>query len=89
MDRFPVNVDTRESDLTRFPAGELERIFGADRIRMIHPEDDLREAVLLNRYGTELWRECLFLAVCLLLWELWLSRAPQEKRATATPQASR
>ncbi len=84
VDRFPVNVDTRESDLTPFPAGELARIFGPDRIRMIRPDDDLREAVLLNRYGQELWRECLLLAVCLLLWELWLSRATLEKRATIT-----
>ena len=81
VDRFPVNVDTRESDLTPFPARELERIFGPDRLRMIRPDDDLREAVLLNRYGQELWRECLLLALCLLLWELWLSRAPQERRA--------
>ncbi|SVE52454.1 uncharacterized protein METZ01_LOCUS505308, partial [marine metagenome] len=84
VDRFPVNVDTRESDLTPLPAGELARIFGPDRIRMIRPDDDLREAVLLNRYGQELWRECLLLAVCLLLWELWLSRATLEKRATIT-----
>ena len=84
VDRFPVNVDTRESDLGPLPVAELARIFGSDRLRLIRPDDDLREAVLRNRYGRELWRECLILAVCLLLWELWLSRAPREKRAAAT-----
>jgi hypothetical protein len=84
VDRFPVNVDTRESDLGPIPVAELARIFGSDRLRLIRPDDDLREAVLRNRYGRELWRECLILAVCLLLWELWLSRAPREKRAAAT-----
>ena len=76
VDWFPVNIDTRESELAPLAPGVLDRVFGPGRAIPIRPGDDLRETVLLNRYGRELWKECLILAVVLLLLELWLSRAP-------------
>ncbi len=76
VDRFPVNLDTRESVLTPVVRDHLRRIFGPDRTHFIQPSDDLRFEILGRRYGRELWRECLILALVLLLIELWIARAP-------------
>ena len=80
VDVFAVNIDARESDLTVVPEGLLERLLGPGRLRLLPPDGDLGEAVLGNRHGRELWRECLALAVCLLLLELWIARAPDSRR---------
>ncbi|MCC7264515.1 MAG: BatA domain-containing protein [Candidatus Latescibacteria bacterium] len=79
VDLFAVNPDPREADLSLVPRQRLEQLFGADRTRFFGPRDELRSLVLGNRYGRELWRECLALALVLLLLELWLARAPQRR----------
>jgi len=79
VDRFAVNVDVRESALRPVRPERLLQIFGADRTYFIHPRDDLRVKVLGNRYGRELWREFLGLALVLLLLELWVARAPRHQ----------
>jgi hypothetical protein len=76
VDRFPVNLDSRESVLTPVGRDRLQQIFGAERTHFIQPGDNLREEVLGRRYGRELWRECLMLALVLLLLELWVARRP-------------
>lgn len=81
VDVFAVNIDARESDLTTVSDGVLERLLGSGRIRLLGPDEDLAEVVLAGRYGRELWRECLALAVCLLLLELWIARAPDSRRS--------
>jgi len=85
VDVFAVNVDAREADLTVVSDGLLDRLLGPGRVRFLGPDEDLAEAVLAGRYGRELWRECLALAVCLLLLELWIARAPSRRRSTETP----
>ena len=76
IDRFAVNVDTRESNLEEVSPGQLERVFGPGRILPLATDADLREQVLVRRYGRELWREFLVAALALLLAESWLARAP-------------
>jgi len=78
VERFPVNVDTREGDLTPVRRERLLQLFGAQRTHFMRPEEDLRLQVLGNRYGRELWRESLLLALVLLLLELWVARAPRD-----------
>ena len=78
VDRFPVNVDPRESVLEPVDQDRVARIFGPDRTHFIHPQDDLREKVLGQRYGRELWREFLLLALALLALEQWIARAPRD-----------
>lgn len=79
VDLFAVNPDPREANLSLVPRQRLEQLFGPGRTRFLAPQDDLRSLVLGHRYGRELWRECLALALVLLLLELWLARAPQRR----------
>lgn len=76
VDSFPVNIDPLESDLRTVERAEIERVFGAD-FHVLQQGDQLRLQVLGNRYGRELWREFIALALVLLLVELWLGRAPR------------
>jgi len=83
VDLFAVNPDPREADLGLVPRRQVEQLFGPGRTRFLSPQDELRPLVLGSRYGRELWRECLALALLLLLLELWLARAPQRRPRTA------
>ena len=77
IDRFAVNVDTGESDLEEVSPRQLERVFGPGRVVPLAADADLREQVLVRRYGRELWREFLLAALALLLAESWIARAPR------------
>ena len=77
VDTFPVNIDTRESNLTPVGREMLGRIFPPENLHFLQSGEAQRLQVLGNRYGRELWREFLALALLLLLVELWISRAPQ------------
>ena len=85
VDRFPVNVDTRESVLTPLGRPRLNEIFGPHRTQLIHTREELAARVLGNRYGRELWREFLALALAVLMLELWIARAPRGMPATQNP----
>lgn len=78
VDVFAVNLDTRESDLTPIAPERVRQIFGDTDLHFLHPGDDLRLAVLGNRYGRELWREFLLLALAFLTLEQWIARAPRD-----------
>ena len=82
VDLFAVNLDTRESDLTSIDQEQVRRVFGD--VHFLQPGDDLRLAVLGNRYGRELWREFLFLALALLTLEQWIARAPRDVQIQTT-----
>lgn len=84
VDLFAVNPDPREADLSLVSRQRLEQLFGPGRTHFFLPQDELHSLVLGKRYGRELWRECLALALLLLLLELWLARAPQ-RRAPVAP----
>ncbi|NKB69232.1 MAG: hypothetical protein GKR89_19355 [Candidatus Latescibacteria bacterium] len=74
VDRFPVNLDTRESVPQPLDPANIGRFLGADRTHFLEPGQAWRPVVLGNRYGRELWRECLLAALGLLLVELWVAR---------------
>jgi hypothetical protein len=81
VDIFPVNVDTRESALQPIDRTRLEQVFVAEQLHFLRDGEDMRLQVLGNRYGRELWREFLALALALLLLELWVARAPRDRAA--------
>ena len=81
VDAFAVNLDARESALAPVAPERVRRVFPGAEVHFLHPGDDLRLAVLGNRHGRELWRECLLLALGLLLVEQWIARAPRDSPA--------
>lgn len=81
-DIFAVNVDIREADLTPVSQDIIRTRLGA-HARLLEPGTTAKETIFDARFGRELWREFLVLAVLLLLTELWVARAP-----AAAPTAS-
>jgi len=80
IDRFAVNVDARESDLEPVSKERIERILNGP-VHVVPPDAFLREAVLGRRYGRELWRSFLLLALALLFAELWIGRTRRDEVA--------
>ena len=78
VDAFAVNLDARESALAPVVPEYVRSVFADAEVHFLNPGDDLRLAVLGNRHGRELWRECLILALGLLLAEQWIARAPRD-----------
>lgn len=87
VDAFPVNLDTRESVLTPVDSTTVRRTLGKDRVVFLEPGKDPRLQVAATRFGRELWREFLLLALGLLLLELWIARAPRDRSPAAAPVA--
>jgi hypothetical protein len=85
-DLFAVNVDTQESMLTPVPKARLQQLFGATRTHFFKPGKDLGIELASERHGRELWRECLLLALVLLVLELWIGRAPRQSGAISTQE---
>ena len=83
IDLFAVNLDTRESDLTPIDTERVRNLFAGADLHFLHPNDDLRLAVLGNRYGREFWREFLLLAIALMVLEQWIARAPRDVQTRA------
>ena len=88
VDRFPVNLDTRESVPQPVDPAQLTDLLGADRTYFLDPDQAWRPVVLGNRYGRELWRECLLAALGLLLLELWIARTARGDGAVTREQAA-
>jgi len=80
VDRFACAVDAaRGADLTALDADRLARIFGRARLRVVGPNESLTEVVSGMRYGQELWRPCLTLALALMAAEMLLGRASSRR----------
>lgn len=77
VDRFAVNVNPRESRLAPLPREYFETLFSSQQLHLVGAEG-FGTTLLANRYGQELWREFLMVALALLLIELWLARAPRD-----------
>ncbi|MGH7740783.1 MAG: hypothetical protein ACRENS_02040, partial [Candidatus Eiseniibacteriota bacterium] len=71
---FAVNPDPRESDLAPLDRTRLERLFPAGRVRTLEGGADLARRVREARFGRELWRECVLLALALLIAETLIGR---------------
>ena len=79
VDRFAVNVDPRESDLREVTRQTIRDAFNGHPFKVIGVQDSLEEAVLRSRYGRELWKACLFLALALLMMEMVVARAGRKE----------
>ena len=74
VDRFAVNVDPKESDLRTVDEKTIQNAFGGHPYEVIGAGASLEEVVQRSRYGRELWKGCLFLALVLLMAEMGVAR---------------
>ncbi len=68
--QIAVNVDTRESAPQKVTEGQIRTLLGEIYFRVIPEGRDLKKEVEHSRYGRELWRECLLLALILMAAEM-------------------
>ena len=76
---FAMNVDPRESDPRKVSADELAKFWknaaiSPSAVRLIAPTDELQSTVLQLRFGVELWKHCLGLALAMALLEMAVAR---------------
>lgn len=89
MDRFASAVDAaRGADLTAVSVDRLARVFGRARLRVVGPNESLTSVVTQTRYGQELWRLCLALALALMAAEMALGRASASRREGSVEEGS-
>lgn len=80
IDRFAVNLDTHESDLTSASFEQLAKSLGAKDYHVLESQKPLQATIAELRFGKELWQIFLWAAAVLILLELLLSRsAPVEE----------
>lgn len=73
LSAFAVNVDTRESDLTKAPPGEVETKLPHFQVKRITTPDDVGESISLARRGRDLSRAFLWTGLVLFLLEVVLA----------------
>ena len=69
-----VNIDAQESDLHPISEEDLERRFPEARLEMVRDAAELDTQVSKTRWGRELWREILLLALFVLVVEMVIAR---------------
>jgi hypothetical protein len=69
-----VNADPRESDLAPADRAEVEERLGLSSVTFVDRDARLEDVVLQARYGRELWRAFLYVALVLLALEMYLAR---------------
>lgn len=76
---FPVNPDSRESDTRRVTASSGREFWSrlgipATSMETIAPGTQVRAAILQSRFGVELWKYCVVLALIMALAEMLIAR---------------
>lgn len=74
IDRFAVNIDPVECDLTAVDEDQLAKALGRDEYRLLKWDDSLVEALSRFRVGRELWQIFLWAVAVLLAVEMLLGR---------------
>ena len=76
LDQLAVNLDPKDSDLEPLKETELRKeIKERDNIYVIEPDQDLEKEVLKTRYGKELRKNFLWLALGFLILEMVISKS--------------
>lgn len=76
-----VNVDKRESDFKQITQEEIKKVFPSSEVHIIHNIDKLEQAVSKSRFGRELWKEMILLALILLVVEMFLAKSKSNKKS--------
>jgi hypothetical protein len=76
IDQFAVNLDVRDSDFEPLTNAELKNnLKDSPNLLVIGPDQDLEKEVLKTRYGKELSKNFLWLALIFLILEMYLSKS--------------
>ncbi len=84
MTMFQVNIDPNESDTRKIKDDDMEKFFkrlGIDA-KMIHSLDNkekIQSMVLQTRFGIELWKYLIGIALILALLEMLIARDSRNK----------
>lgn len=73
-ERFVVDFDRGESDLTPLDESEMNFLTAEDRLTKIASHDEMRDALLTDNSQAELWRWMIFLFLGFLVCEVWMTR---------------
>ncbi|MGB2868124.1 MAG: BatA domain-containing protein [Bacteroidota bacterium] len=91
LQKFAVNTDPHESNT--FPAEEnvrgrvLKRVgINPSSVRIVQEPQEIGRLVLESRYGTELWKYCLVIALVLALAEMFVARDSTKEQASVLAQ---
>ncbi len=74
-----VNVDNRESDFSVIDQNEIREFFPDADVHFITNINALDQVVSKSRFGKELWREMILLALVLLVIEMFLARSKKSR----------
>ncbi len=84
-----VNIDARESDLAKLEDKELENFakvsFPETRLKIFNPDVNPIDVISQERYGTELWKLFLILAILCLIIEMIIARASKNDLKNIEP----
>ncbi|MEJ5305132.1 MAG: VWA domain-containing protein [Ignavibacteria bacterium] len=84
-----VNINSRESNLTKLKDDEFEKFaklsFPSSRFRILNLEVNPQEIIAQERYGTELWKLFLILAIICLVIEMIIARASKNDLKNIEP----
>lgn len=72
--RFVVNADRAESDVTPLDEAEVAELESGDRLTFLRPEDDLSQKILVDDSQSEFWYLILLLFLMFLIGEVWMTR---------------
>jgi hypothetical protein len=75
VDRFAVNINPADMDPQKMDLTEVESKLAGLSFFYIDPQEDVEKSILQSRYGKELWKTFLWIAVGLLGLEMFLSRS--------------
>ena len=78
INRWAVNPDPDESDVTAIDANKIKEIIGEGKIISIQKGEALASVVTTSRYGRELWKYLIGIALFFLIIEMILAREPGE-----------
>jgi hypothetical protein len=78
LGRLSFNIDNTESDNEVISAQDVSELLGV-AMKLIDPSSDMKATVIQARFGRELWKEFLFLALLLLIAESILGRTSPPK----------
>ena len=87
LKEFVLNVDPRESDLGKIDKSRLEQFwnqFGVQSVTRISTRDEIETVILQSRYGIELWKYALLLALIVAVAEMIIAREGKSQQTSPT-----